>query len=155
MSGGTARVLAPIAVGYDAVEHAAVFGGAVVGVFTRDIELAVGVDLAAFMRLIKCHMARFGLEGHGHQARPLKTILVGWRGAAVHPGFGDGLRAARPADIAREPTIFEGKELMPAPNLLGERGREAPKAVRGKRFGLAQQRHGMAERLARITEAPS
>ena len=100
-------------------------------------------------------MARFGVEGYGHQARPLKTILVGWFGAAVNPRFGDCLRAARPADIAGEPTIFEDKEIMPAPDLPGDRSREAPKAVGGRRFGLAQQHWGMAQRLERITEALS
>lgn len=134
MSGGTAGLLALVAVNHDAVEHAAVFGGAVVGVFPRDVDLAVGVDLAAFPRLTKRHVARFSVGGHGHQARTLKAILIGRCGAALHPGFGNGLGAVRPVDIA------------------GERGSEVPKALGRKWLGLAQKRHGMAARLARTAE---
>ena len=98
---------------------------------------------------------RFGVESHGRQERPLKTILMGRCGAAGNPHFGDGLRVARLGDTAGEPTSFENKKIMPAPGLPRGRGREALKALAGRWHSLAQQPRGMAERLARITEARS
>ena len=52
MSGGTARLFVLIGIGGAAVQHAAVFGRAVCGVFTRDMMLVVSVDLAAMLSLI-------------------------------------------------------------------------------------------------------
>jgi len=45
------------------------------------------------------------------------------------------------------------KKIMAASDLPAERGAEAPELVGREWLGLAQQGHGMAERLARITEA--
>ena len=65
-------------------------------------------------------MACFGVEGHDHRARLLKTIFVGRCGPGVNSRFSDGLRAARAAHIAGELTIFEDKAIMLAQDLPGE-----------------------------------
>jgi hypothetical protein len=155
LSFGAAYCLSPRVLRRDySIENSAAFGRAVVGVFAWNVDLAVGGYFSRLARLENRDGAGFGVEGHGDHARALKAILVGGGGFAGGPGLGHFLAAVRPADIADQLVVLDGKQIMAAPDLPGEAGAEAAEFVGGEGLHIAQQRHRMAERLAPVAEAP-